>query len=78
MSRTENQMSHVLAHLQSGKPITSMQAFELYGCTRLADKVHKLRKRGYNIVTIDRETTNRYGDTCVYAEYRLYESEREY
>lgn len=73
MSKKENQMSHVLAHLKSGRSITSMQAFELYGCTRLADKVHKLRKRGYNIETISRETTTRYGDTCVYAEYRLYE-----
>lgn len=73
MSKADNQTTRILAHLKSGRPITSMDAIELYGCTRLASVVHRLRKNGYNITTIDREGTTRYGDRCSYAEYRLRE-----
>lgn len=70
-----NQMQAVKTHLLDNRPITSMQAFELYGCTRLADKIFRLRKFGMNIVTVEKECVNRYGDTCRYAEYRLVEDE---
>ena len=73
MSRADNQTTRVLAHLMSGRSITSMQAIELYGCTRLADKIHKLRKAGYDIVTLQRDGVTRYGDACTYAEYRMRE-----
>ena len=55
----------VLQHLQS-KPITSMDAIELYRNTRLADSVFVLRKEGHNITTNTIKTEN-----GSYAEYRL-------
>ena len=55
----------VLQHLQS-RPITSMEAIELYRNTRLADSVFVLRKEGYNISTKTIKTEN-----GSYAEYRL-------
>ena len=55
----------VLQHLQS-RPITSMEAIELYRNTRLADSVFVLRKEGYNISTNTIKTEN-----GSYAEYRL-------
>ena len=55
----------VLQHLQS-RPITSMEAIELYRNTRLADSVFVLRKEGYNISTKTVRTEN-----GSYAEYRL-------
>lgn len=41
----------VLAHLKRGRTITSWQAFEKFGATRLADIVFKLRGHGFNVVT---------------------------
>ena len=55
----------VLQHLQS-RPITSMDAIELYRNTRLADSVFVLRKEGHNITTNTIKTEN-----GSYAEYRL-------
>jgi hypothetical protein len=33
----------------SGKSITGIDALSLYGCFRLAARIHDLRKKGYNI-----------------------------
>lgn len=67
-----NQLEAVKQHLESGKGITSLQAINLYGCTRLSDKIFKLRKSGMNISSLDREAVNRYGRTVRYTEYRLH------
>ena len=64
-----NQMVAVINHLKKFGTITSLEAIEKYGCTRLSDKILKLRKRGYIIDTVMKEGTNRYGDTCHYAKY---------
>lgn len=65
------QIEAVKQHLLSGKTITSMEAFELYGCTRLADKVFRLRKQGYDIDCQEVVSKNRYGRPCTYAKYSL-------
>lgn len=47
-------MSHVEAihaHLRRHRAITSVQAFARYGCTRLADVILKLRRRGVAVDT---------------------------
>lgn len=64
-----NQMLAVINHLKKFGTITSLEAIQNYGCTRLADKILKLRDRGYIIDTVMKEGTNRYGDTCHYARY---------
>ena len=66
-----NQTIAVLNHLKEHDSITSMEAIENYGATRLADIIFRLRKRGYNIRTIDCVGKNRYGHTCNYAKYIL-------
>jgi hypothetical protein len=66
-----NQLQAVKQHLESGKGITSLQAINLYGCTRLSDKIFKLRKSGMNISSLDREAVNRYGIKVRFTEYRL-------
>lgn len=43
------QEQQVLLHMKTAGTITSMQAFNLYGITRLADRVFKLKKKGYSI-----------------------------
>ncbi len=70
-----NQMKAVLDHLKTKGSITSMEAFELYGCTRLSDKILRLRDKGYDISTIMIESVNRYGDLCRYGKYVIKEAE---
>ena len=68
-----SQNKQILEHLKTHRGITSMQAFELYGITRLSGRIFDLRKAGHNIVSIDRDVTNRYGEKCRVAEYRVCE-----
>ena len=55
----------VLSHLMKGT-ITSMEAFQLYNITRLADRIFVLRKDGWKIST---KTIKKNGKS--FAEYRL-------
>lgn len=66
-----SQVNLVLNHLKSGRTITNAQAFELYHATRLSSIIFVLRKKGYNITTIQRPATNSSGGTYYYGEYRL-------
>lgn len=71
MSKSRNQTSEILKHLMdpNNDGITSKQAFDLYGCTRLSAKIFNLRKLGYDIETQMVVGYTRYGDTCEYAKY---------
>lgn len=67
MTKT-NKSNEVLKHLLSKGSITSMEAFELYGATRLSAIIFNLRKH-YDIDTITMECVDRYGRNCQYAKY---------
>ena len=58
-------------HLLEHGSITSWEAIEKYGATRLSAIIFNLRKQGYDIRTIMGEETDRYGNTCQYANYVL-------
>lgn len=49
--------------------ITSRDAFEYYGITRLSARIKELREMGYDIRTIMVETTTRFNEPCRYARY---------
>ena len=66
-----NQVALVKEHLESGKTITSMEAFQKWGITRLSAKIFQLRKAGMQIDAIRTEGTNRYGDPVHFSTYRL-------
>ncbi len=76
MSRSDNQTTRVLSYLKTHTGLTSMEAFKMFGCTRLSAKIYELRKAGYDIVTIDCEGFTRYGDKRTYAQYRLLKDNR--
>lgn len=61
----------ILEHIQKYGSITSMEAFEKYGITRLAARIKDLRDMGYDIDTIMMEGQNRYGESTRYAKYVL-------
>ena len=63
----------VLEHLKNYGYITSLEAIELYGATRVADIIYRFRKRGMNISTIDVPFTDRYGTKSSYGKYVLNE-----
>jgi hypothetical protein len=67
----------ILNHLQTKGPLTSEQAFELYGVTRISAVVFDLRKLGYNIVTEKAIGKTRYGETSSYGIYKLKENNKD-
>lgn len=67
--------SEVLNHLKEHGSITSNEAWELYGATRLSAIIFNLRKRGHDIETVTMGMTDRYGHAANYAKYVLHEKE---
>lgn len=59
----------ILGHFKKYGTLTSMEAFERYGITRLAARISELRGKGYDIRTVMVESTNRYGETVRFANY---------
>lgn len=64
----------IVKHLKVKGSITSLDAFRLYGVTRLSSIIFNLRKRGFDIKTVDESDKDRYGNTCNYARYVLNEA----
>lgn len=60
----------VLEHLQKYGTITSLEAIELYGATRLSSIIFNLRKK-YNIDDIYCQCTDKYGNVARYKKYIL-------
>ena len=57
------QTEAILSHLQSGKPITPIEALESFGCFRLGARIHDLKKDGYPIkaeIVTDQRTGKHY------------------
>lgn len=45
------QCAQIKAWLQQGNKLTSLQALDLFGCMRLASRIHDLRNAGLDIHT---------------------------
>lgn len=69
--RKYNKTKAVLEHLQKYGSITSLEAFEQYGASRLSAIIYNLRKRGYKIDTEDVQCIDRYGNSTIYGNYVL-------
>lgn len=61
----------IIEHLNKHGSITSMEAIELYGATRLSAIIYSLRNKGYMIDTIDMPFIDRFGNKSVYGKYVL-------
>lgn len=64
-----NKTNAVQLHLIENKSITSWEAIQLYGATRLSAIIFNLRKRGMEIETVMVEFTDRFGSKAQYAKY---------
>jgi len=76
MSITENnkqsQVSMLADHLIQNGSITSIEAIELYGCTRLSARIWDLRHKYGMVIEATPETgKNRFGKTVSYVRYSL-------
>lgn len=67
----------VLHHLKTKGSITSWEAFEIYGITRLSAVIYDLKKDGHRITSTSQKLKNRYGNTVVFSRYKLQEKEND-
>ena len=65
----------VFRHLEEHGSITSMEAIELYGATRLSAIIFNLRKEGHDIETVTEGTVDRHGRAVNYARYVYHEGD---
>jgi hypothetical protein len=52
MTARVTQKQKILKHLMSKKSLSPLKAIGLFGCYRLASRIHELKKDGYPIDTI--------------------------
>jgi hypothetical protein len=66
MKKVKTQQEQIQKHLESGKKITAVMAYEKFGCLRLASRIFNLKKAGLPIIT---EMVTKNGST--FASYQL-------
>ena len=66
----ETQKQLIEKHLLEKGKITSWEAFEIYGITRLSHIIYVLRRK-YDIISVRTTKKNRYGHYCTYSTYTL-------
>ena len=64
------QSDKILNYMKVNGSITSLEAIQNFGCTRLSGRIYDLKKRGHNITSEYTTVPTRYGSTRV-AVYRL-------
>ena len=72
--KEKSKPSHVdliAEHLETYGSITTWEAIEQYGCTRLSARISDLRGLGWEISTAMETGRNRFGHTSNYARYTL-------
>ncbi len=65
------QTQAVLDWLRTHASISSMEAIQNFGATRLSAIIFNLRKRGYNIETVMVDGRDRFGNQMKFARYYL-------
>ena len=65
------QEDRVLQFMKDTGSITSWQAIQEFGITRIHAKIFNLKKMGYEITKETRCSKNRYGDPVHFAVYKL-------
>lgn len=65
-----NHKTRTLSWLREKGSITSLEAFQHLGNTRLSATIFLLRRDGHNIVSHDVQVPTRFGDMATVTEYR--------
>lgn len=61
----------VLRHLKDFGSLTTWEAIQEYGITRLSAMIHLLRKQGHNIESENITAKNRYGNSTTFSKYYI-------
>ena len=69
--RTATQLAEIRYWFEDGGALTSLDAWRLFGCSRLAARVHTLRKQGLLITSRIIRVPTASGRAARIAEYRL-------
>ena len=69
------QEQKILKHLCERGGITSMEAFQMYGITRLSARICDLRRQGVQISNQRQKARNRGGEVVYFDRYVLTETE---
>jgi hypothetical protein len=69
--KKKTKMEQVSKHLNEKRHITSWEAINLYGATRLSAIIFNLRDRGWDIKTQSITETDRNGNSVTFAKYVL-------
>ena len=72
---TQNEM--VIGYIKDFGSISSKEAFDDLGITRLAGRIFDLKQRGYKFITKVDISKNRYGKPVKFARYSLKEERNE-
>ena len=68
-----NKTQMALDYMKAHGSITTLEAWEQHGNSRLSDTIWRLKKQGIGIKAIPIEVKDRYGNTCHVARYMLTE-----
>lgn len=66
-----NRQERVLKYMRDFGSITSMEAFQELGVTRLSAVIFILKEKGHKITSEPMKSVNRYGEKVTFARYKL-------
>lgn len=67
----KSQKNAVLDYLKQGYTLTTKEASDRFGCTRLPARISDYRKEGYHFAESWEQGETRYGTTTRYKKYKL-------
>ena len=69
MGKRITQKHLIVKHLREHNSISSWEAYEMYGITQLATRIHELKKLGYEFEKTSVSKKNRYGNHVRFENY---------
>ena len=66
-----NQREKIVFYIQKFGSISSMEAFQDLGITRLSARIYELRNEGYQFYETYETSKNRFGEAVSYKRYRF-------
>lgn len=66
-----SQSMQIIEYMKKHGSITSLEAIQHIGCTRLSGRIYDLREKGYNISSNMEAVPTRTGEKTMVAVYRL-------
>lgn len=69
--KRKSQKNAVLQYLLDGNTLTTIEAVDMFGCTRLPARINDFRAEGFKIADVWVENTTRYGTPTRYKAYKV-------